>query len=50
MLSIISVDTLELWTLFEDHREIGPVPKSEAAQIYAAASDSLKVVVSEYHL
>lgn len=46
----LAVETFEAWTLLEEGRVIPPVPKTEAAQAYAAASQTLKVVTSVYLL
>lgn len=43
----LTVSTIRLWTSIEEHHTIPVVPKREYAQAYAAASDRLKVVVSE---
>lgn len=42
-----TVTTIRLWTTIEEHNSIPVVPGHESAQAYAAASDQLKVVVSE---
>ncbi|KZV66020.1 hypothetical protein PENSPDRAFT_107450 [Peniophora sp. CONT] len=38
--------TMENWVFFEERKDTKPVSKSEAAQVYASASGTLKVVIS----